>query len=232
MSEVVTSRRGWVFAWCTILLKPAERNHAYCRFSISMAKLPRWRAIALAIVLANLVLVGCKARSDSAADASNSAGDPFLLPASGRSKPKNDLDIDWLDLMPDAERKALEAGEWPKFEIAHDNLNSSGQFGSKATVATMDGRKVRIPGYVVPLEFDDQQRMRSFFLVPYYGACLHVPPPPPNQLIYAQLAEPLEVPSMWDAYWLTGTVRIMRVDNDVASSSYSIEAPRLDPWTR
>ena len=133
--------------------------------------------------------------------------------------------------MPDAERKALEAGVWPEIDIEHDTMDGTGQFGSSATVASMHGRKVRIPGYVVPIDLDDQQRMRSFFLVPYYGACIHVPPPPPNQLIYAELDAAIEVPSMWEAQWLTAELQISRVDADIASSSYRAVSAQIEPWT-
>ena len=133
--------------------------------------------------------------------------------------------------MPDAERKALEAGEWPEIEIEHDTLDGTGQVGSSATVASMHGRKVRIPGYVVPIDLDDQQRMRSFFLVPYYGACVHVPPPPPNQLVYAELEAPMEIPSMWEAQWMTAVLQIQKVDTEIASSSYHASSVQLRPWT-
>ena len=73
--------------------------------------------------------------------------------------------------------------------------------------------------------------MRSFFLVPYYGACIHVPPPPPNQLIYAELDAAIEVPSMWEAQWLTAELQISRVDADIASSSYRAVSAQIEPWT-
>ena len=58
---------------------------------------------------------------------------------------------------------------------------------STKTVAELDGLAVRIPGFIVPLDMDEEQRVTELFLVPYYGACLHMPPPPPNQMIYAKL---------------------------------------------
>jgi hypothetical protein len=202
----------------------------------------RKRLIVAALVLLGSTLTGCERAADvssptpesEAATATRDATSAFLPPATAakaRPDPQQDLVIDWLDLMPDAERKALEAGEWPEIDIEHETLDGTGQFGSSATVASMHGRKVRVPGYIVPIDLDDQQRMRSFFLVPYFGACIHVPPPPPNQLIYAELDAPIEVPSMWDAYWLTAELQIARVDADIASSSYRAVSAQLEPWT-
>ncbi|HBC56143.1 MAG TPA: DUF3299 domain-containing protein, partial [Gammaproteobacteria bacterium] len=55
---------------------------------------------------------------------------------------------------------------------------------SSRIVREMDGQAIRIPGFIVPLEFDDGQTITQFFLVPFFGACVHVPPPPPNQIIF------------------------------------------------
>ena len=51
----------------------------------------------------------------------------------------------------------------------------------------LNGAQVRIPGYVLPLEFEGT-RVREFLLVPYVGACIHVPAPPPNQMVFVRTA--------------------------------------------
>ena len=204
-------------------------------------RLRKWLTVGALLAVSSL-LPGCERPADefspkpepSAAANNRNPASAFLPPATAakaRPDPRQDLVIDWLDLMPDAERKALEAGVWPEMDIEHDTMDGTGQFGSSATVASMHGRKVRIPGYVVPIDLDDQQRMRSFFLVPYYGACIHVPPPPPNQLISAELDAAIEVPSMWEAQWLTAELQISRVDADIASSSYRAVSAQIEPWT-
>lgn len=155
----------------------------------------------------------------------------LFLPPPGKAKPTDDdLEIDWLDLMPDDEREALLRGEWPEVDVDHGGAGPMAQFGSRATVAAMEGRRVRIPGYIVPLEFDAQQRVKSMFLVPYYGACIHVPPPPPNQLIYVELDPAIELPSLWDAWWLTTTLRIEAADTELGSSSYRGYEATLELW--
>ena len=56
-------------------------------------------------------------------------------------------------------------------------------------VPEMNGQAVRIPGFIVPLEFNDDEDVTQFFLVPFFGACIHVPPPPPNQIILVNSPE-------------------------------------------
>ena len=60
------------------------------------------------------------------------------------------------------------------------------QLGSYDVVDELDKQHVRIPGYVVPLEFEPGRRHKEFLFVPYTGACIHYPPPPPNQIIYVR----------------------------------------------
>ena len=66
------------------------------------------------------------------------------------------------------------------------------------------GDRVRLPGYVVPLDFEGT-RVTGFLLVPYMGACIHVPPPPPNQIVYVRTKEPIEIDEIFEAVYATGT---------------------------
>jgi uncharacterized protein len=70
-------------------------------------------------------------------------------------------------------------------------------------VSTFNGKQVRIGGFVVPLNFD-QTEVNEFLLVPFVGACIHVPPPPPNQMILVRSHEPVEIGALFDPVWVTG----------------------------
>jgi hypothetical protein len=59
----------------------------------------------------------------------------------------------------------------------------------------LQGTKVRLPGYVVPLEYS-QGAIREFLLVPYFGACIHSPPPPANQIVLVRLDKPARLQTM------------------------------------
>jgi hypothetical protein len=140
--------------------------------------------------------------------------------------PRSDArEIDWLELLPPEDLKALE--EMP--EVDHTGQMTMPQaMTSTKTVAAMDGVKGKVPGYLVPIAFDDNQRVTEMFLVPYFGACVHVPPPPPNQLIYIKPENPVELGNLWDAYWVHGTVRAGLTENAMATAAYTLELDRLE----
>ncbi len=76
----------------------------------------------------------------------------------------------------------------------------------KAVVQDLDGKQVRIPGYLLPLEFSEQGE-KDFLLVPYVGACIHVPPPPPNQIVLVRLKEPFKPTELFTPVWASGLMR-------------------------
>ena len=88
---------------------------------------------------------------------------------------------------------------------------------------SLDGRHVTLPGYVVPLDFDGQTRLTEFLLVPYYGACIHTPPPPANQIVLAELDEPVVVADTYEPVELRGILRTESADTDVADAGYRME---------
>jgi len=137
-------------------------------------------------------------------------------PAIGAPAPKasgdNAVDIDWLELMPPEDIKKLQ--EIPA--VDHSGFVSAEQFMSFNTVEDLDGRKGRIAGYVVPIDTNAEGELTSFFLVPYFGACIHVPPPPPNQIVYAQ--------------WVAGTLVIERTDNELGASAYTMKVDTVTTW--
>lgn len=97
-------------------------------------------------------------------------------------------------------------------------------------VAGMDGRRVRIPGFVVPLDVADRQ-IGEFLLVPYFGACIHVPPPPANQLIHVLPDEP--IPAAWNMapVWVSGVLSVARFDSEMGSAGYQLRGVRVEEYT-
>lgn len=81
---------------------------------------------------------------------------------------------------------------------------------------------VRVPGFIVPIEFDDNQKITQFFLVPYFGACIHLPPPPPNQIIFVDFPKGLILEALYMPFWISGVLKTETIDNDVAMSAYSM----------
>ena len=76
-------------------------------------------------------------------------------------------------------------------------------------VQGLDGKRVHIGGYVVPLDFQ-ATRVKEFLLVPFVGACIHVPPPPANQIIYVKSELGFDVQGVFDPVWVTGLSRSRR----------------------
>lgn len=100
---------------------------------------------------------------------------------------------------------------------------------STRVVEAFDGQPIRLPGFVVPLEFgEDQQLVTQFFLVPYFGACIHVPPPPPNQIIYAEYEAGLKLKSLHEPFWLSGVLSTKLIENDTATAAYTIKVERIE----
>ena len=96
---------------------------------------------------------------------------------------------------------------------------------------SLNGKQIRIPGYVVPLDFDGQTRMKEFLLVPYYGACIHTPPPPANQVVHALSQEAVEITDTYSPIWAIGTMVTETTNTDLAEAGYSLKIERIEPYT-
>lgn len=137
-------------------------------------------------------------------------------------------ELEWVDLMPEEEQTAWERASE---NVDHSGYASAEEFQSWETVGELDGERIRIPGFVVPIETDGEGKLRTFFLVPYFGACIHVPPPPANQIIYGRLEEPIEMVNIWDAFYMEGTLNIEEVSNETADSAYTMAVESLKPYS-
>lgn len=98
-------------------------------------------------------------------------------------------------------------------------------------VDSLAGKQIKIPGFVVPLETRGEE-VSTFFLVPYFGACIHVPPPPANQMILVSMPEGsgLTANSLYEAVWVIGGLKIERTSNELGAAGYSIENAQVEPY--
>ncbi|MBJ3775681.1 DUF3299 domain-containing protein [Acuticoccus mangrovi] len=90
----------------------------------------------------------------------------------------------------------------------------------------LDGKRVRLAGYTTPVGFGPEET--SFLLVPELGACIHVPPPPPNQIVYVEKAA--TTPNMFAPVWVTGTLRAKPVATILADVGYQLEDVVAEPY--
>ena len=93
-------------------------------------------------------------------------------------------------------------------------------------VAELDGLRVSIGGYVVPLDFE-ATTVKEFLLVPFVGACIHVPPPPANQIIYVTSAQGFEVTAPFDPVTVTGTLKTTTSFTGLADAGYTLTADAI-----
>jgi len=100
---------------------------------------------------------------------------------------------------------------------------------SAPVVPAMDGKMVKLPGYVVPVE-SDGQNVTEFFLVPYFGACIHTPPPPSNQIVYVRFDPGTKIENLFDAIWVTGKLSTETKSHELATSGYRMEAYQIAPY--
>ena len=167
----------------------------------------------------------------------------------GNAQAGNYKTLEWLDLMPKSDLDALlnppEALKKIQDGTAEDELSDDSLANlnipadhpyqkallSTKIIAEYNNKKVRIPGFVVPLEFDDDQVITSFFLVPYFGACIHQPAPPPNQMIYITTEKGLKTEVLYEPFWVEGTIYTQSKDSELGLSAYTMKASRITPYT-
>ena len=178
-----------------------------------------------------LALAAFCAAAVSAGPAPPPVGTPAPHPVAGAEASKPGT-ISWEELVPDAARAAYRAGPPP---AVHDYL--SGESGLAAQQpqdfsvnAALDGRSIRLPGFIVPLELDAEGRVTEFFLVPYYGACIHVPPPAPNQMLFVSYPKGLTLASMYAAYWVSGRISTHTRQSKLGSAAYALAATGVEEY--
>ena len=123
--------------------------------------------------------------------------------------------LSWQDLLPELDETF--------------NLDDGIDWGERVRL-DLNEKDVRIPGFMVPLEYKEREVVTRFLLVPYFGACYHEPPPPPNQTIYAVYEPGYELGEIWEPVWIQGTISASRVEEDLATASYSVSANSIEPY--
>ena len=166
-------------------------------------------------------------------------------------------EITWEDLMPEGEDELLETLYVEFYQEFERNLvknstplsqatpqetdvstlitegsaaDTMEQIGTFNVVKDFDGKRIRVPGYVVPFDFNADAEHKEFLLVPYFGACLHTPPPPPNQIIFVRSDVAAKIENIEDPVWLEGTLTTGEFLNDLGNSAYELNLTKLEPY--
>ena len=157
-------------------------------------------------------------------------------------------EVEWTDLMPVSDLDALLNPPSYVIDVEDGSVDDviSSQLQSQPVtdpndpyqqalvstkiVESMNNQAIRIPGFIVPLEYNKDSKIIEFFLVPFFGACIHVPPPPPNQIIYVRSEEGVEQKQLYDAYWISGKISTTLIENDMATAAYSMQLDEYKPY--
>jgi hypothetical protein len=155
------------------------------------------------------------------------------------SAPKSDgtyKEKSWDDLMPRnwdpmASLKGLKLENLKDSDPrAMEALEKMREAWSNAPVEpALNGERIRIPGFVIPLE-KSGSKVREFLLVPYFGACIHTPPPPPNQIIYVKAAKPVANMRTMDTMWVSGVMQVRSVESEFGQAGYQLKAEQIAPY--
>ncbi|GLR71579.1 DUF3299 domain-containing protein [Agaribacter marinus] len=172
----------------------------------------------------------------------------LLFCANAFADKKEFVEIEWIELMPKEDLAVLL--DPPEFLLniqdgaADDNMEKLAEksaidekakrfnevLKSEKIIPAFDGRDIRIPGFIVPLSNNEDRKVTEFFIVPYFGACLHLPPPPPNQIIFARWPEGITVESLSVPMLFEGKMYIETVANDMGTSAYGLTLDNVQPY--
>lgn len=158
-------------------------------------------------------------------------------PATTAAAPKGTFkEISWEDLTPkgwdpykklrDAKVGLLTDGD-PKTATLMSELRQV--LDTAPTNDTLNGQAIKLPGYVVPLE-ESKAGLTEFLLVPYFGACIHTPPPPSNQIVHVVLSKPLQGFRAMDPVWVSGTLAVTRQESAMGTSGYALRASVVERY--
>ena len=139
------------------------------------------------------------------------------------------LELDWEELLPKDTRSKFGAGPPPP---VHDYLGEGGlaaqQVMDFSVNKELDGQNVKLPGFIVPLDIGKDGLVAEFFLVPYFGACIHVPPPPPNQIVYVRMNKGIALESIYEAYWITGRMKLQNKTTRLGAAAYHLAGDKVE----
>jgi hypothetical protein len=143
-------------------------------------------------------------------------------------------DLTWSEMIPpDA------PAEVPNMKPLHDLSQMSDALSAESApaarqdlpnapvVQTLDGQAIRLPGYIVPLEVNEAGRTTEFLLVPYFGACIHVPPPPSNQIVHVRSEIGVKLEELYQPYWIEGAMQVKASTSELADAGYQMDAQKI-----
>lgn len=158
------------------------------------------------------------------------------------------------NLLDRAKARELSGTEQTELEETQDSLSSQGididdlmakrleiiekrKAAAHSTKTELNGTEIKMPGFLLPLNFDGDE-VTEFLLVPFVGACIHVPPPPPNQIVYVEYNEGFKNQGLYQPIWITGKLNVGESKQNLFLGDgtsdipvgYSVKADKIEPY--
>ncbi len=135
--------------------------------------------------------------------------------------------LNWSDLLPENEPFVPDVLQGV---IEHENAPLlSQQPESSGVRPDWNGQTVSLSGFIVPIDYQGVG-VTAFILVPYVGACVHVPPPPANQLVFVTTEEPYESSGLFEPVTVVGMFGVSSLSTQLADIGYALSADKIDPY--
>jgi hypothetical protein len=144
--------------------------------------------------------------------------------------------LDWVSLLPQKEQDVFARYQPQEARTVQDltsqilrsieassDINYKEALMSTNTVNLLNSQMISISGFIVPIDFYEDKSIKSLFFVPYFGACIHFPPPPPNQMLFAQLERGFIQFDFTQAYTLTGNINLGLFEDPMGTSAYTLD---------
>ncbi|WP_462322904.1 DUF3299 domain-containing protein [Halochromatium sp.] len=181
-----------------------------------------------------MLLAGCS--DDSSDDTTGGAETGGLTEQELAIEPSDGTarELSWNDLIPADWQPEVLMEQYDAENLTDDDPRAQALmeelqalWAEAPVVEALDGRQVRLPGFVVPLEMDTTM-ISEFLLVPYFGACIHVPPPPANQTILVTTPDDLPYEGgLFDTVWVEGRMRVEPFSDELGEAGYRIEEAQV-----
>jgi len=143
-------------------------------------------------------------------------------------------ELTWTEMVPaDAPAQATEPVPMHDLAQLADTLAAESapaatqQSPAAPVVQELDGQRVKLPGYIVPLDVSEEGRVTEFLLVPFFGACIHVPPPPSNQIVHVTSELGVLLDALYQPFWIEGPLKVGQSSSELAEAGYQMQAEKI-----
>jgi len=137
-------------------------------------------------------------------------------------------EITWDDLLPVGVPYSEIIGEGELDEV-NDTWNPIYDENATKLNESLDGSYIKMPGFIIPFDIG-VKGVTEFMLVPYTGACIHMPPPPANQLVMVNAKTPWPSDDLWNPVWVIGMMRMQLQSTDLGQTGYAIVADQMEVY--